>query len=204
MKKRLIFLGLIIGLFLVSFVAAAEQTGEAQAAGTAQVTSFREASNKILSQDVTIPENLQTPARMVFGLNIGEQIDFQIFVILFALLVILLLVVHEILEIIPIFGSRVKSWIGAIIVTLLASVTGAVKQTALFFFDIGGYVQFLKDWGILRFLVVLIFLIILVYYGFFRLLRKIKREEEEIKAEQAGLKVGIGAALTRMFKLKRK
>src|SRR3989344_4638963 len=204
MEKRLIFLGLIIGLFLISFVAAAEQTGEAQATGTAQVTSFREASNKILSQDVTIPENLQTPARMVFGLNIGEQIDFQIFVILFALLIILLLVVHEILEIIPIFGSRVKSWIGAIIVTLLASVTGAVKQTALFFFDIGGYVQFLKDWGILRFLVVLIFLIILVYYGFFRLLRKIKREEEEIKAEQAGLKVGIGAALTRMFKLKRK
>jgi len=200
----LIFLGLIIGLFLISFVAAAEQTGEAQATGTAQVTSFREASNKILSQDVTIPENLQTPARMVFGLNIGEQIDFQIFVILFALLVILLLVVHEILEIIPIFGSGVKSWIGAIIVTLLASVTGTLKQTALFFFDIGGYVQFLKDWGILRFLVVLIFLIILVYYGFFRLLRKIKREEEEIKAEQAGLKVGIGAALTRMFKLKRK
>ena len=204
MEKRLIFLGLIIGLFLISFVAAAEQTGEAQATGTAQVTSFREASNKILSQDVTIPENLQTPARMVFGLNIGEQIDFQIFVILFALLVILLLVVHEILEIIPIFGSGVKSWIGAIIVTLLASVTGTLKQTALFFFDIGGYVQFLKDWGILRFLVVLIFLIILVYYGFFRLLRKIKREEEEIKAEQAGLKVGIGAALTRMFKLKRK
>ena len=200
----MIFLGLIIGLFLISFVAAAEQTGEAQATGTAQVTSFREASNKILSQDVTIPENLQTPARMVFGLNIGEQIDFQIFVILFALLVILLLVVHEILEIIPIFGSGVKSWIGAIIVTLLASVTGTLKQTALFFFDIGGYVQFLKDWGILRFLVVLIFLIILVYYGFFRLLRKIKREEEEIKAEQAGLKVGIGAALTRMFKLKRK
>jgi len=195
----LLLILLIYIIFAVSFVLAQEgpqemQTREEvisateQAGKTVGVTEFREATGKLLSQKINIPEEWNVPARVIFGLQPGESMDLQTFVVLAAVWIILFILLQAILVFVPLFGEGLKSWIGAFVITCLISITGAVRYTATWFFGLGGFLQALEKWGPIRILFTLILLIILGT-GAKILLRILKESSEMAKARATGARV---------------
>ena len=196
MKKRAVLFGLLMLVFLFLFASVvAVNDGD-------NINQLNEQSNKVnsetinknvnnaLTQEFQIPENLQIVGRLIFAIKEGE-IDFSIFIVLIAIWVVLLMLIRAALELVPLFEGDWKSWFVAVIVTLLIANTGAVNEMALFFFNLGGFVQGLKEYGILKLIFTLIIIGIL-FYGLFVLLRIIRHEIKKEKRRGEGFKVGSG------------
>jgi len=115
-----------------------------------------------LSTQITIPANLELPARIIFGLTAEDKLDFQLLIVLVAIWLFFFLIIHNILGLTPFFEDW-KSWAAAIIVTLLISITGSIKSSAIFFFNIGNVFSILEKWGSLK-LGFSIVVIIIIYY----------------------------------------
>jgi len=116
-----------------------------------------------LSTQITIPPSLELPVKIIFGLTSEDKLDFQLLIVLIAIWLFFFLIIHNILGLTPFFEDW-KSWAGAIIVTLLISITGSIKSSAIFFFNIGNVFSILEKWGPLK-LGFSIVIIIIIYYA---------------------------------------
>lgn len=167
----------VFAILLSSFVIAQDVVQQPQ-------TNFKDKSNAFLEKDIQISEDWQGIARIVFGIKSGEVIDFQSFIVLIALLVILFLIIHEVLTITPIFGEGVRPWIGGVVITLLISTTGAIKESVVFFFGFG---VFFRDISLLNLLFTLVLLVLLAY-GAFMLIKIIRHETRKEQRRMGGFK----------------
>ena len=112
-KKIGLCLGiLVISLVLINLVCSEETAGNLTAKGLEDVNldikSISEVQTKTtqtLEQTVNIPENLQIVARIIFG--ISGEISLQIFIVLIAIWIMLLVVITNILKITPFRGDFV-------------------------------------------------------------------------------------------------
>ncbi len=159
------------------------------AQNTNNITGNLQAStNEFLSRDITIPAQLEIFSKILFGVNESSTIDLSTFIVLAAIWVVFLLIIKSLLEIIPLFGDGWKSWLGAAIITALSSITGSLKDAALFFFGLG---NFFKNQGILKLIFTIIPLII-IGYGAIKLLHMLKHNAKKAKREQEGFEEGAG------------
>lgn len=197
MKKSYILftLTLLTILFSLALIISEEtqdQTSPQASLGEADkitgASEFKNSTNQILSEDIVVPENLQIIARIILGLKEGENLEFSTFIVLITLWIILLAIIHVILTLIPIFGEGWKSWAAATIVTILSTMTGAIKRISELFFEFGGYFQ---DQGLLR-LISIIILLIAFSWGAIRLISLMKNKGNEEAAEIEGLRTGTG------------
>ena len=185
--KRWLYIIFVLALLLSlsNFVIA--QDAAAQAPASESTNTFKERSNEFLEKDIIIPEDLQGIARVVFGLKAGETIDFSVFIVLIALLVILFLIIREALTFAPIFGAGFKSWLGSLVLTLLVAISGAVKETSIFLFETGEFFKFVKGFSFLNIIFILI-LLGLFFYGFFMMTKIIKHQARKEKRRMSGFK----------------
>jgi hypothetical protein len=143
--------------------------------------------NSGLSQKVIIPSFLEDFSKIIFALDSQAPLDLQTFIIYLVVWVWLLMIIKYILEIVPFFGECWKSWLGAIIITALASTTGAIKNSTIWFFSLG---KLLTDvsilWLIFDFLVLAV-----LSFGVFKFLKIMKSKVGEENARVVGMRTGM-------------
>ncbi|MBU2562609.1 MAG: hypothetical protein KKF68_03040 [Nanoarchaeota archaeon] len=110
--------------------------------------NIRDSTNDVFSKEIYIPENVEFFTRILFGLTSREPIEFQTLIILITLWLMFLLILHSMIELIS--PGSWKSWLGAIILTCLMSITGAVKSMAIFFLNLGSFFSILEQWSPLK------------------------------------------------------
>lgn len=188
MKKNLILMVLIASLLLIS--CAAFIYAQAAAANPPAASNFQESTNKILEADIVIPENLQIFSKFLFGLE--GTIEVQNLIILLALWVVILLLIQSIIGIIPLFGEGWKSWTAAVIITCLISITGAIQNSAQFFFF--GLRNIFSSIGKYGFFFLALNLIILIFFawGAKKLLVMLKNKARVEMKKQQGFEEGVG------------
>src|SRR3989344_8617833 len=110
MKKS--FVVFVVLVLLSSFVSAQNDSSLSaeQIKDAVEFSGVGDRSNALLEKNIEIPENLQIITKVLFGLKHDAKVDFQTFVILIAILVIIFLVIKSVYDIIP-FGRGNKSWI---------------------------------------------------------------------------------------------
>ena len=188
MKKGLVLFILLlsVNLFLVS-----AQDQPSQELDNVKKELNLSAGN-VLNKEIIIPDNLGFFTRVVFGLSGSSNIDLQTFVVLIAMWIVLFLVIHSILEIAPFFGTGLKSWFGALVITILIALTGAIRTMALFFFGFGNLFGFLAKNGILR----LILVLVILAFGFYVLFKLIKMFKHKVDLQEM-VEAGYDVALER-------
>ena len=163
MKKNLvIILSLILLLAIPIIIAVEDTTNQQDNKDIIQISNLSEIKNP-LSKEITIPANLEIPAKIVFGLTSEDKLDIQLFIVLIAIWLFFFLIIHNVLGLTPFFEGW-KAWMGGIIGTLLISITGSIKSTAILFFNLGNMFGILEKWGPLK-LGFSIVLIIIVFYA---------------------------------------
>src|SRR3989344_4063698 len=186
MKKELIVIVFVL-LISVSFSIVSSQNEDKEGLGNVG-DELKSGSEGLLSQEIEIPVYLKIPSRIVFGLKEDSKVDLQTFVIMLALWVFLLLVIHSILDITP-FSGEWKSWVGAVLVTLLISLTGAVRSVSVFFFNLGNIFGILEKWSILK-ITFSIVLLVAIFFASSFLLRILKESMKVGKAVSEGMQAG--------------
>jgi len=158
---------LFLGILLSSFVVAQDATPIQQQATQAQ------------APQVAVPQELKDAARFIFNLDAGAEIEFSFFVILVVIFLGILLLVTEIVSFMSFFegGSR---WLAGIVITLLVSVSGGLKQAANFIWGFADIFKAVDKWGIVKLFFVILIIAILVFgvIILLEMLRKKVRKEE--------------------------
>lgn len=192
MKKE--FVGFALLVFIIVMLAAAlaghacaqEEAKQALKNATA---GFGEKSNAALEKDFAIPENMQIPARIVFGLKQGEMIDFETLVIMIVLLFIMFMIFLRVAAFIPFFSKGFSMWAAALIMTLLAGVSGGIVEATRILQALFGFGVFGKYAAVSMISIVIIILIIGLGAG--KLLGMLKERADVMKAEQTGVNVSV-------------
>jgi len=186
MKKWMMFALLFLVLVSsVALVAAAEAPAPSVSDVQEAEQQVQTAQNKVLEQEIIIPENLQLVARVAFGLKEGESINFNLFIVIIVLLVCFALLMQSIIQFIPFFKQKWVIWAVAVVVTFITSSTGAFIAITNFFFGFGRNIQFLQKWGLLNLALIIIVLGIFVI-GLKKLLKMLKKKVEVESAENIG------------------
>lgn len=171
MKREItLFLFAFVSIFLLNSVLAQETANQ-----TVQINSF------------VLPENFQSFAGFIFGIEGEQAVNIPNFIVLLCLFIILLLIIRSILDFIPIFDKFLIAWPVSLIISLLSSRTGALWEVSQFIFALTPGRASLKA----SFIVILL---VILFYGLKILLRIVKIEVKKAKIEKSkmsGLKQGI-------------
>jgi hypothetical protein len=140
MKKVIVLIFLVF--FLASIVAAQVSPEDVREETGKIGTDIKNKTSSLLEEDIVVPEGLQIFTRYLFGIDEGE-INFQYFIILFAIWFIFLIVIANILAISPNLEKGFGKWFLAIIFSCLLSFVGITNFFAGKILLIG---DFFKNW----------------------------------------------------------
>ena len=205
MKKELLIFGAVF-ILLSSLVVAVNYSNDVAGELTSNlgenitdIGNINEKTDKILTQEIEIPDDFKFLTRVLFGLKSDEKVDLQTFVILIGLWIILLILIVSILAITPFFGSVLMRWVAGFTITVLIAITGAIRDIAVFFFGLGNLFGALEKWNLLRFVFVIIILIIL-FFVFLKALKWFKGMRNVEQATNVGEDIGFMARVARVFR----
>jgi hypothetical protein len=198
MKKGQLFILVLFATIVLTTLILAQNTTEVFTSNTNSSEDLKSFSNDLLSKQIIIPESMQSVSKMIFGTSAIQTL--QDFIILTVLLIILILIIQSVLTFIPFLGEDWKSWVAAIIITLLISMTGAMSQINNIFFDFEWLTKLLQDWGLAS-LILTILILIIFAMGARTIIHKMKQDAREEKAEMTGMEGGMSTALNK-YKLK--
>ncbi len=141
-----------------------------------------------LDKDIKIPGAIQKIVQIIFGIK--GDISVSALILLLAIWTWVLLLLVGITPMIPFFKNKIMAWLGAIIINLVIALSGAYVTIAQLTLSIGKDIKFLKDWsaGFLFFCVVII---IVLFYLFKKVSKKIQERMKINEAKEEGQKSGI-------------
>lgn len=199
MKKEIIALCLLLVLILPIFVYAQEETQEENT-----LENLKKAEKDIITKEnllkknVEIPDNLKILTKIIFGLKENDEIDFSTFIVLIAIWLGLFSIIASVLKFLPFLNEGLQRFLGAVIITCLVAVSGAIKQSAIFYLGFFNIFNFLSKYYILKFVLALVIAFIVVS-GVNIILKKMHSSARKIEAEVAGEKAGFGFKLLENF-----
>lgn len=179
MNKGILILSLLFLVLATNLIYAEE--AQALTAQDIQTTT-----NNFLSQQINVPQNLQILAKGIFGLKSDNNIEFSVFIVLIALLIGIFLIIKKVVGFIPIFEESWIDWAVSIIITLLISVTGSIRDAATWLFGLG---EIFKNQTLLNLIFVIIVLAIVIF-GVIILLGLLGKSTKKVARRQTGFKVG--------------
>lgn len=194
MKKFGVF---IICLFLLSFVSAANDSG--QVGMDLQQAGQQIAKNgaSVFSSQVQIPAGLQGFAKLFFGFD--NTTTFDVFIIIIMVWIVLFIFMIYLMSFIPLFNkSKAIRWISSLIITLLIGISGGIKEGAYFFLNLGGILNFLDSWPIIKFLIAVVILFI-IFLAFTKIMRFVRMKMELDTAENTGRDLAVGSVFAKIF-----
>jgi hypothetical protein len=193
MKKEIAVLIIVFTLLFLPMILA-QDIGEGIDVATEQTQgSFSQIGDNINGQ---LESELQLANIFIFFFGLeGVNVTFELMVILSAVWIIVLLIIHSICSIIPIFNGKLKSWSIAIVFTILMSITGGIaKGVSLWVTDL----SFLIDYPILRTFIGII-LIVVIFFSITGVLNIIQRKRDLLIAEQTGKDIARGSEDAKIF-----
>ncbi len=149
-------------------------------------------SGLALERAIAFPGNTKNIVDTLFRFSTEEPISVHLFILLLVIWGVVVLVLQQILRLVPFFEREWMSLAAAAIITSIASVAGAVRESALYLQGLGKGVQFLGSSGILR-LTLIVVVLILAYYAVSRAVSALQRGERVSSAEQTGFDAGFHA-----------
>jgi len=197
MKKSIILGILLISLILFTNLIIAEEVIGTENTGIQQVTEisgandFKASTNQFLANEITIPENMNTISRLLFGIKEGETLEFSTLIILIALWLLGVIIIQAGLEFAPFFEGKLTSWLGAIIITLMASTTGIMNDASVFIFGLKDLFGNLGNYSFF-FLILIIIVIIFLMIGGKELFHILKHKLKKQVKEEKGFEEGAG------------
>jgi len=181
MKKGLIILFILVMLISTSFVISQNNNQDKDPF----LEGLRILFGVKMSQSFDIPNNLQAPARIIFGIK--GTISPQDLIILFSVWFILFLTIAEILK----FSSLFKGWIAyalSFFVTSLIAVIGVIRSLSIFFFNIGSLFGILEQWPVVV-IILTIAIVILLFIGINFFLKILRKNYELMESEKKGFSI---------------
>ena len=142
MKKigALWFISLVILSLIIS--SSAQTTQPPNPTATTEKTSE---IPKTLSTQIEVPYWLEVFTRVLFGVK-QEKIEFSLIMILLSVAAMLFVIIYSVIDFVPFFEGKLQLP-AAIIVTIIVSVTGAVRIGAQWLIDLAKIFSFLERWG---------------------------------------------------------
>jgi len=153
-------------------------------------------NQNITKEDIQVPENIKKLSNSLFNLN-NEDVSLEKLILLCALFLILIIMLFEIFKIMPLLSNSFLRVLGAIIVTILASISGGVNKSVFLFLFWANSFNFSRSGAakITIFIIVSIILIIIVakFSDYF------KAKMVLDKAEELGEKLRQGKESAEIF-----
>ncbi len=134
------------------------------------------------NQTVSISPELQLAARVLFGLKQDAGVSFNLLIVIIVILGCVATLLYKIIRFLPFLKEEWTRWGVAIIVTLLASSSGAFIVMASYLFGFGDNIKFLKDWHLLNVALVVIILGLFAW-GVNKLLGKMEEKSKNVSLE---------------------
>jgi len=153
-------------------------------------------SDKFLENQIKIPEALQTPAKIIFGLE--DNAPLNLFIISLMIWLIIIVSFIDILTTYSSFSKPVAAMIG-LLISIIAAASGVVKSISLFLVDATSQVKFIESLGILGF-IILIVIILILFVIMHTINRHYKYKKEISDAEEEGIKAGSALSFTNMMR----
>ena len=193
--KSLIFLlcFLVIGISVVGAVELLNEAAQDTNTSGDEATSLREVGSTAESsfeQPIVFSGKLRKYVNTIFHFSSEEPINLHLLILLISILGVVILILQQFMALVPFLAERWRSFSAAIIITLIASVAGTVRMSALYLQDIGKSVQFLGKSGLLS-LFVIVVVLIFVYYAVSKALVKFQQSGRVSSAEQIGFDAGF-------------
>jgi hypothetical protein len=184
--KRILIL-IILGLFLTSFVFAANDTQatteeildelENQTREALRNKSLLEYNNTQIFT-TPLPGFLEKPTRIAFNIPKEKEVNLESFIVLLATIILIFLIMFDILSL-TIFSETNSAMISAGI-SIVIMVTGVVPMIGFFIIDFLGKINLTKTW------IIIVVTIILLSYIILRVLLKQKLQNRINNAYKKG------------------
>ena len=164
MKKEFALNTIVFLLLSIIFIQAvmAQIPASAPTTNTTSVGDIKSKTDSLVEKEITIPNNLQVLARIIFGVK--NPIEFSLLIILLIIWLMAFKLIGEGLKsLIPSFEKGIMPWLVALAVMLLIAFAGGFQDTAVFILGIGNIFKIFKDWstGALIFGVLIVIIIAL-------------------------------------------
>ncbi|MEI6850114.1 MAG: hypothetical protein WCK29_03670 [archaeon] len=184
MKKSLFFYFALFVLVFSSMVSAKLDFG-----GTNM--DFSTSFNSALQNNFVIADNLQQISKIVFGIG-DVQITTADFIILILCWLIMLLVIHELVDVFSNGSKKLISWVISIVITLLIATSGAIREIAVFFFGLGSFFDALNGtWSLTFRLVFALVISAVIGYLLIFFTRRIRKMSDREANELAGERLAV-------------
>lgn len=191
MKRGLLVIPIILLFFILAvLVYAQEQVSDISGLNQSvkNITgSLNDRTENLLEKEVNIPDWFGVPARVLFGIEQG--ILWQNLIILLGVWIMIFIILVEAVSFVPFLKNKIISFFVALIITCLISITGAVNNLALFFWNFGEMFNFLKEWSILQIILTMIGFAVVIFAAI-KFNKLIRNKYKLDKAEGLGMKAG--------------
>lgn len=195
MKKIGVALAIIILLSSLS-IAQIIEPNEKETNYSYRITSIQEKTNQIIDKPIEMPDFLQIPIKIIFG--VGEKSSFQLVIISIMLWFLFFLLFSNIIKLFSPFSEAVTITSGAVFSIILASI-GFIKGLSLWLINVGDNIKFIEKWGILQLMMIAI-IIIAIWIVSKVVTKSIKDSKEIEKAHEAGIKAGASLGFMNSLK----
>jgi hypothetical protein len=144
--------------------------------------------SQYIDQYRDIPDWLEPIARIIFGIR--EETSFSQLIIIAAIWFFLFILIHDFIRLIPIFNTKLKGFLVALIITILVATSGALRHVTYFFLALGDRIDILQRWSILKIGIIIILIIILGFF-FGLLSANLRSRIQADEMEEEGRKLGL-------------
>lgn len=160
-------------------------------------------SQTILSNQIALPNIIQSSFQTFFKLPIEMPLTLQSAVLLIVLFIVILFVINSIISITPFFQGKASGIIASIILASIISLSGGIYNSLVLLNGFGDSLAKLSNWtglGIIFSLAFLIFLSVAVWFVMNALGKLISKEEAHSSGFQIGKNVTESSMYGRIFK----
>ena len=152
-------------------------------------------SQNFVEKEIVIPNGLKTMARVLFGLKPEDKIDIQNFVVLIAIWIMLFAIILQIARLIPVLNKGASRWLGAMVLTCLVGVSGAIKTVSDFYYNLFDVFNWAEKYGVVK-LIISVIIIGFIIYAIGFMTKRLRRSFEKTQASMTGMKVGMSVSPT--------
>ncbi|MEM3405374.1 MAG: hypothetical protein QW117_00135 [Candidatus Pacearchaeota archaeon] len=137
---------------------------------------------KALHKEIKLPSSVQEIVKILFGLE-EEKTTFENLIILSVIWIGFIIIFYIIIQFISLFENKnLISFLIAIIITCLVSITGIIQFSASFFTSLLSFLDFTKlSYLKFFFIILILFLIIFIFYSLSEIIKN-RIEKEKIRS----------------------
>ncbi len=186
MKKRWMFIFLLV-LFLLPLISAQESE------------TNKEKEIDILDKRVNLPNWIQKPVQLIFGVE--DQTPLQQIIVLIGVWIVLFLIIFDVLKL-AFFENDIVRFSAAIIITTLSTLSGTLNFLVVFLFDIASFLKFTAENSIFKIITALLLAGFFLFGGRW-IIKQLNNSLTLEKAEQSGRHISsasrFGKVISRAF-----